>query len=121
VASKLVDGGNQVIIVEMLDEIARGMEIIEKALTMKKLKANITDIYLNYRVVKVDGERAFIESKEETETLDGIDDIVVATGMKPYIPFEYEGNAPVYYVGDVEKVAKAQDAIRNAYKLAIGL
>jgi NAD(P)H-nitrite reductase large subunit len=88
---------------------------------MKKLKAKNTEIYLNYRVVKIDGERVFIESKEGTETLDGIDDIVVATGMKPYIPFEYKGSAPVFYVGDVEKVAKAQNAIQNAYKLATGL
>ena len=121
VASKLVDANNQVIIVEMLDEIARGMEIIEKALTMKKLKEKNTDIYLNYKVVKVDGKRVLIESKEGIKTLENINDIVVATGMKPYIPFEYNGSAPVYYVGDVEKVAKAQDAIRNAYKLAIGL
>ncbi len=119
IASKLVDTGNQVLIVEMLDEIARGMEILEKTLTMKKLKAKNTEVYLNYKVVKVDGNKVTIESNEETKTLDGIDDIVVATGMKPYIPFEYKGT--VYYVGDVEKVAKAQDAIQNAYKLAIEL
>lgn len=35
IASKLVDHDNEVIIIEMLGEIARGMEMIEKALTLK--------------------------------------------------------------------------------------
>ncbi len=121
VASKLTDSGNQVIIVEMLDEVARGMEIIEKALTLKKLKAKNTKIHLNHKVIRVDGDNVIIENEERKETLEGIDHIVVATGMKPYIPFEYKGNIPTYYVGDVEKVAKAQDAIQGAYKLALEL
>ena len=121
VASKLVDGGNHVIIVEMLEEIARGMEMIEKALTVKKLKEKGAEIYVNHTVVEVDGDKVIIEGKEGTKTLESIDDIVVATGMKPYVPFELNVDIHVYKVGDAEKVAKAQEAIHNAYKLALDM
>jgi pyruvate/2-oxoglutarate dehydrogenase complex dihydrolipoamide dehydrogenase (E3) component len=121
VASKLVDGGNHVVIVEMLDEIARGMEMIEKALTVKKLKEKGAEIFVNHTVVEVDDDKVMIESKEGAKTIEGVDDSVVATGMKPYVPFELNVDVPVYKVGDAEKVAKATDAIHNAYKLALEL
>ena len=118
VASKLVDGQNKVIIVEMLDEIARGMEMIEKALTVKKLKEKGTEIYLNHKVTEVAGTKVIIENNEGSKTLDNIDDIVIATGMKSYIPFEYKGDIPTYVVGDASRVGKAQEAIHDAYELA---
>ncbi len=121
VASKLVDAGNKVVIVEMLDEIARGMEMIEKAMTVKKLKAKNTEIFLNHKVVEVDGDQVIIESDSGTETVNGIDKIVVATGMKSFVPFDKVGSVPVYLTGDAQKVGKAQDAIRDAYELAISL
>ena len=121
VASKLVDAGNKVVIVEMLDEIARGMEMIEKAMTVKKLKAKNTEIFLNHKVVEVDGDQVIIESDAGTETVNGIDKIVVATGMKSFVPFDKVGSVPVYLTGDAQKVGKAQDAIRDAYELAISL
>jgi len=121
VASKLVDAGNRVIIVEMLEEIARGMEMIEKAMTVKKLKAKNAQIHVNHKVVEVDGSNVTIEGEEGKKTLTGIDKIVVATGMKSYLPFEYRGEAPVYTIGDADHVGKAQDAIREAYELALSL
>jgi 2,4-dienoyl-CoA reductase-like NADH-dependent reductase (Old Yellow Enzyme family)/thioredoxin reductase len=121
VASKLVDANNEVVIVEMLEEIARGMEMIEKAMTLKKLQAKNTRIFLNYKVVEVDGKRIKIEGQEGMKTIDGIDKIVVAAGMKSYVPFSKPGQVPVHFVGDAKKVGKAQDAIHDAYELAIHL
>ncbi len=121
VASKLVDEGNRVIIVEMLEEIARGMELIEKTMTVNKLKSKGAEILVKHTVTEVDGDKVTVESEEGTKIIDGVDDIVVATGMKPYIPFELNADIPVYTVGDAEKVAKAQEAIHNAYKLALEL
>jgi 2,4-dienoyl-CoA reductase-like NADH-dependent reductase (Old Yellow Enzyme family)/thioredoxin reductase len=121
VASKLVDANNKVIIVEMLEEIARGMEMIEKALTVKKLKEKGAEIYLNHKVVKVNGSDVTIENNEARKLLTDIDDIVIATGMKSYIPFKYSGKLPLYTIGDANKVGKAQEAIRDAYELALGL
>lgn len=55
------------------------------------------------------------------KVIDGIDKIVVATGMKSYVPFDIKRSTPVYYVGDAKKTGKAQDAIHGAYELAVSL
>lgn len=122
IASKLVDKNNEVIIVEMLDEMARGMEMIEKALTLKKLRAKEVPMYTGYTVIEVDGNRVKISGKEEI-MLSGIDKIVVATGMESYNPLEEKlaGKIPLYVIGDAKKVGKAQDAIRDGYATARSL
>ena len=119
VASKLVDGDNFVTIVEMMDEIGRGMEMIEKAMTLKKLKLKNVKIFINHKVVEVKGSRILLEGKDENIVIDDIDKIVIATGMKSYIPFERTGKTPFYFIGDAKEVGKAQDAIHSAYKLAV--
>lgn len=120
VASKLVEKQNHVIVVEMLDEMARGMEMIEKTLTLKKLKEKGTQMYLKYTVTEIDGHRAIISGDEGNRVLEGIDKVVVATGMRSYIPFEMD-EGKVFKIGDAWKVGKAQEAIRGAYELAMTL
>jgi len=121
VASKLVDANNHVVIVEMLEEIARGMEMIEKAMTLKKLQAKNAEIFVKHKVVEVNAGQVFIESEDGMKTIEGVDKIVVATGMNSYAPFDKVGLVPVYFVGDANKVGKAQDAIHDAYELAVNL
>lgn len=121
VASKLVDNNNKVYIVEMLEEIARGMEMIEKALTVKKLKEKQAEIFTSYKVVEIKDNIVIIEGKTDTKELKNVDKIVVAIGMKSYIPFENVGDIPIYTVGDSKKVSKAQEAIHDAYELAVKL
>ncbi len=118
-ASKLVDKGNKVIIVEMLQEMARGMEMMEKALTMKKLKAKNVAMYTNCAVREVKGDQVLI-SGEEQIVLTNINRIVIATGMQSYNPLEekLKGRIPVYVIGDAKEVGKAKDAIKSGYQLA---
>ncbi len=118
-ASKLVEKNNQVIIVEMLPEIANGMEMIERTLTLKKLREKQVTIYTNTRVKEVQGDRVILTGEHAGE-LNGIDEIVVATGMQSYNPLEekLKGKLPVWVVGDARSVGKAQDAIRSAYEVA---
>ncbi len=121
VASKLVDGNNEVIVIEMLDELARGMEIIEKTLTIKKLKAKDAKLMVNHKVVEIDGDRALIQGDDGEKEILGIEHIVVAVGMKSYIPFYNINKIPFYFVGDAKKVGNAKNAIHGAYKLAVSL
>jgi pyruvate/2-oxoglutarate dehydrogenase complex dihydrolipoamide dehydrogenase (E3) component len=118
VASKLVDGNNSVIIAEIMSEIGRGMEMIEKAMTLKKLKSKNVDILLNHKVVEVKGSKVLLEGKDENKIIDGIDKIVITAGMKSYIPFEPTEKMPFYFIGDAKEIGKAQQAIHSAYKLA---
>ncbi len=121
VASKLILGNNKIIVVEMLDEIARGMEMIEKNMTLKRLKENNVAIYLKHQVIEIKGEEVLIQNESQSIRLQGIQKIIMTTGMKSYLPFKKEINTPVYRVGDAKKVGKAQEAIHEAYALALNL
>jgi 2,4-dienoyl-CoA reductase (NADPH2) len=119
VTSKLVDKDNSVVVVEMLDEVARGMEMIEKTLTLRKLEMKKVPLYTETQVVEIDGEKVLLSGKHQ-QTLHNIDHIVVATGMKSYHPLYdlLKDKVPVYLIGDARKVGKAQEAIRDGYTLA---
>ena len=122
VASKLVDKDNQVVVVEMLDDIARGMEMIEKALTLKKLKAKGAEIITKHTVTEVNGNLIKIKGEAGEKTIEAVDKIVVATGMRSYHPIEKDDHMPpFYFIGDAAKVGKAQEAIREGYELALKL
>jgi len=121
VASKLVDANNKVYIIEMLDEIASGMEMIEKALTVKKLKSKNAIIFTNHKVVKVSGKKVIVETNGEQKEINDIDKIVVSVGMKSYLPFESFEDTKVHVIGDARKPSKAQQAIRDGYELALSI
>jgi len=122
IASKLVDKGNEVIVVEMLAEVARGMEMIEKAMTLKKLAMKNVPIYARTKVEEIDGATVRL-SGERQVILENVDHIVVAAGMKSYAPLysALKGKTPVYLLGDAKKVGKAQEAIRDGYTIALEL
>jgi len=122
VATALLRYNNHVIIVEMLNELARGMEMIEKTLVLKTLKQNNVEIYSNSKVTEIIGSKVIIRGKTNIE-IDNITHIIVAAGMRSYNPLEKElkNKIPVYVVGDARQVGNAQDAIRDAYETAKSL
>ena len=119
-ASKLIDRNNEVIVVEMLSEIARGMEMIEKKMTLAKLKSRNVKILLEYKVTEIDGDKVSL-SGEDDKVLEGIDKIIVTAGMKSFNELEekLKEDVEVYVVGDARQVGKAQEAIRDAYETAL--
>jgi 2,4-dienoyl-CoA reductase (NADPH2) len=122
VASKLVENGNKVIIVEMADEVARGMEILEKKQTLTKLRKFETKIYTGYKVSEVkNGNSTVIIEGDSTIQLNNINHIVMTTGMKSNTKIESEikGRKPYYKIGDAVKPAKALNAIADGFKLGI--
>lgn len=122
VASKLVDAKNQVIIIEMLNEIGRGMEMLEKTQTLKKLHQNGVQIYTRHKAISIDRDQVFIENENNTKTqVEGVDKIIVAAGMKSYIPFEPNSGVQINFVGDAKTVGKAENAIHDAYNLGLSI
>ena len=107
----------------MLDEVARGMEAIEKALTLKKLQSKDVQIHTNTRVTEVLDNRQVKLAGDNEIILEGIEKIVVATGMKSYHPLAelLEGKIKIHVVGDALQPGKAQTAIRSAYQCCIRL
>ena len=120
VANTLLDNNNKVTIVEMLEDIGRGMEIVTRKLNLMKLKKHKVPVYTNARVTKIDKSKIYITQANETEKkimLEGIDIYVVTTGMKAdkILANKIEGKIPVHIVGDAEEVGDAVSAIQSAY------
>ncbi len=122
VAHKLLKKGNKVFLIEMLEEIARGMEMIERKLTLKSFESANIQIFTKTMVQEIQEKTLLCEREGVQLKLENVDEIVLATGMKPYHPFEEnELQVPVHYVGDANKVGKAQDAIRDGFLVALAL
>ena len=57
---------------------------------------------------------------DSSQTLEDINHIILATGMKSYNPFSNDiFEKPVHIIGDANKVGKAQDVIENAFQTAL--
>lgn len=124
VAHKLLAKQNQVIIVKMSTEVAPAMEMIERALILKQLKAKAVPIHTGTKVTRVEGGRVTLEKKDgTTEVLQDVDLIVVAKGMTPFVPLAetLEGKVAYRIIGDAHEVGKAQGAIREAFEVALSL
>ncbi len=119
IAHKLIQKENEVYIVEMLEEIARGMEMIEAKITLKNLRDYGVKIYNNTTVTAIDNDVVHIKGDFNEEILN-VDHIIIATGMKSYKPLAdlIKNDLPVYEIGDAKQVGKAQEAISSAYELA---
>ncbi|AFN74269.1 NADH:flavin oxidoreductase/NADH oxidase [Melioribacter roseus P3M-2] len=118
IASALIDGNNNVTIVEMLDELARDMELITKKLNLLKLKNAGARIFTGSKVTRRLGNDVYITDNNGKETvIEEIDICVVATGMKPdtSLTEKLEGKIPYYIIGDAEKVGDAVSAIQSGY------
>jgi 2,4-dienoyl-CoA reductase-like NADH-dependent reductase (Old Yellow Enzyme family)/thioredoxin reductase len=122
VASKLLEQNNQITIVEMLDEIANGMEMIERSMTLKKLSVPQVKIFTGHKVLSIKENSAIIQG-EAQHIIEAIDHIIIATGMQSYHPLKesLENKMNVVCIGDAKQVGKVQDAIHNAYITACTL
>lgn len=119
IANTLVDYGNEVVIVEMLDEIARGMEMISKKLNLMKLQKHNVKIFTNTKLVKVDNKKAYLEKTENSDIteMDGFDLFVIAAGMRPNnnLYNQIKDKIPAYLVGDSKEVGDVVSAVQSAY------
>jgi NADH dehydrogenase FAD-containing subunit len=92
--------------------------MIERKMSLEKLKQKHAQILTSTRVVAVEGNTLKLENASgEKMTIAAVDLLVVATGMKAYLPFE--SSRPTHWIGDANKVGKAEDAIKSAYELAL--
>ena len=59
IANTLVDYGNKVIIVEMLEDIALDMEMVTRKLNLMKLKKANVQIFTNSKLTRVEGDKVY--------------------------------------------------------------
>lgn len=119
IANTLIDYDNKVIIVEMLDDIARDMEMVTRKLNLMKLQKNNVPIYTNTKVEHIAGSTAFLKRRNvfDEAKIENIDLYVIAAGMRPNDELlkQLESKIPIYPVGDAGEVGDVVSAIQSAY------
>ncbi|MCD6398761.1 MAG: FAD-dependent oxidoreductase [Candidatus Aenigmarchaeota archaeon] len=112
---------NKVIIVEMLPEIAPGVEKLTKNHLLDELKDKNVEIHTNAKVIDLKNEVLIAVNSQNGEKITlKFDELVIATGGKPYVPFECT-DIPSYYIGDAKSVRNIYSAISEGYKIAKGI
>ena len=119
IANTLVDYGNKVIIIEMLNNIARDMEMVTRKLNLMKLQKNNVLVFNNKKVERVKGSSAFVKTKNVFDDfkIDLIDVYVVAAGMRSNKELlkQLENKIPVHTIGDADEVGDVVSAVQSAY------
>ncbi len=110
----LADAGNEVTIIEMLDEIAIGMEPISRSYLLRELDNRGVKRMVSSRIVQIEKGMAEIARDGKTTTI-AFDSFVVAFGGRPRKPVELD--VPVYAIGDAVRIGRLVDAVRDGYAI----
>ena len=110
---------NKVLILEMLPEIAIGMETLSRKYLLKELKENNVQIITETRIVDVGKGEIVVETGGEQRVIEA-DALIAAFGSRPYIPFTVE-NIPTIVIGDAKSVRNIYSAVNEGFSAAISL
>lgn len=111
----LAENGNSVTIVEMLPDIAIGMEPITRAYLLRELEEHDVTVYKDARILRLGPDRVYTAAPA---TEGGVREIpferfIVAFGGTPR---EFEQlPVPTVTVGDAVKIGKLVEAVRDGY------
>jgi 2,4-dienoyl-CoA reductase (NADPH2) len=111
--------GNSVTIIEMLDDIARDMEMVTRKLNLMKLKKYNVSVYTNSKVNNIEnGSIYFFNTNIKKEMkIENVDVYIIATGTQPNNKLydKIKEKIPSYKIGDADKVGDVVSAIQSAY------
>ncbi len=119
-AEKLLEEGKEVMVVEMLPDVARDMEPITKKILFSKIEGKVK-ILVNTKVKEFtkDGVIAIQDDKEIN--LGNFDDVILTVGTHPVADL-YEQIKDLakesYVIGDAKKPGQIYHATHDAYELA---
>lgn len=123
-AEFLADKGLQVTIIEMLEEIAPDMGMINKAMLLMRIYPKGVKVSTGTIVKEITDNGMIVERMGNTETLSGVDTIVLATGSRPDDALKdmlEKMNIPFRKIGDCAKAGKIIDAVHEGFVYAYSL
>jgi len=117
-AKSLANNDNDVILVELLPELAGNMVGLERTQLMKALKKmDNVEINTGTNLTRVDGDTAYGEKDGRDITWENLDKYVVVTGVNSHNPIDTDSlDIPAKVVGDAREPAKAKEAIKSGYE-----
>jgi pyruvate/2-oxoglutarate dehydrogenase complex dihydrolipoamide dehydrogenase (E3) component len=116
-AEHLAAEGREVVVVELLDDVARDMEPVTRAMTLKRLATLPVDIHTRTRLLELENgaAHALDEATGEERPLGRFDTVLVAGGHAAYDPLSTalrEAGVPVTTIGDAVRPGQVLDATR---------
>ena len=116
------DKGNQITVIEMLDEVGKDLGIFRKICVMENLYITGIQTMVNTKCLEIKEDSIIVEKDGENHKLD-CDYVVVAVGSKSMdydeiINYSEENNTPYYVIGDALKARRAINAIEEAAEVA---
>ncbi|MGL5439897.1 MAG: FAD-dependent oxidoreductase [Filifactoraceae bacterium] len=114
-AEFIYDDCDNVIVVEMIDNIAGDMAFIPRTVLMERIEGKI-NLITNATVKNISSDCVIIEKNEEIQRFEEIDKIIIATGYKPDDELSVKikeafPNIDLHVVGDSQKVRSILEAI----------
>ena len=124
-AEHLAVQGREVVVVELLEEVARDMEAISRKMTMKRLSSLPVTVLQRTRLLGIENGEAIVrgEGNEEERTLGRFDSVVTAVGHRSYDPLSASLRAAglsVEVIGDAEQPGQVLDATRAGWEVITG-
>ncbi len=107
---------NKVIIIEMLPEVAQGMETLSRKYLLKELRKKGVRILTNTRLVDVAREKLIVERDGEQRFIEA-DALIAAFGLRPFVPFRLD-DVPMHIIGDAKSVRNIYSAISEGFEIA---
>jgi 2,4-dienoyl-CoA reductase-like NADH-dependent reductase (Old Yellow Enzyme family)/thioredoxin reductase len=120
VAELLASRQRQVVVVELLEEVARDMEAVTRTMTLNRLRDLPVAIHAATRLTRIVAGEAFVTSEgaEEERTLGMFDTVVVAVGHRSHDPLSAalrHAGVEVVVVGDALNPGQILDATRTGF------
>jgi len=117
-AEQLACDHREVVVVELLEEVARDMEAITRKLTLKRLEELPVTIHKGTRLVRIDDGEAIVQTADGADetSLGRFDSILVAVGHRPHDPLSaalHEAGLEVEVVGDARAPGQVWDATQS--------
>jgi 2,4-dienoyl-CoA reductase-like NADH-dependent reductase (Old Yellow Enzyme family)/thioredoxin reductase len=117
-AEKLAVNDCEVVVVELLEDVARDMEAISRKMTLMRLQALPVEIHTQTRLLSFEGSEAIVrdEATGDERSLGSFDSFLVAVGHRSHDPLSaelVEAGLEVEVVGDALKPGQVWDATQG--------
>jgi 2,4-dienoyl-CoA reductase-like NADH-dependent reductase (Old Yellow Enzyme family)/thioredoxin reductase len=124
VAELLAERDKQVVVVEMLEEVAQDMDPIGRKLLLKRLASLPVEFHTSTELVRMEGKRAFVSHAGEERELGQFETVIVTIGNNPFDHLSKEiakAGFAVQVVGDAKNPGKVYDAVVSGHRAAMGV
>ncbi len=117
-AEELAVSDHDVVVVELLEDVARDMEAITRKMTLKRLQGLPVEVHTGTRLLSLEHGEALVRSEAsgDERSLGSFDSVLVAVGHRSHDPLSTalrEAGIAVEVVGDARKPGQIWDATQD--------